>query len=175
VTPGLPALLASYLASGHRIAGRLAVSIERVAPLFPLDAAAVERLSADDEERLDAFLYRFASLAASVQDHVGRALLLTEEESLASASRKDQRLLLERLGALDEGLRFGDVAELRNRLSHSYPNEPRKQAEVMSLVYARAADLIAAYNGMLDYATRRGIDTGLSKIVVGARPPSKPE
>ena len=122
--------------------------------------------TAGPEERLDAFLYRLSSLATSVQDQVGRTLLLVEEEDLSTASRRDQRLLLERLGAMDEALQFGVVAELRNRLAHSYPDDPEKQVEVLTMVKDRAGDLIAAYNGMLAFASRHRIGIALSGIVI---------
>ncbi len=145
-------LLREYLSSGRKIAVRLEKSNARVAVLFPLDARAVSRLTDEDEERLDAFLHRFSSLAASVQDHVGRALLVAEEEDLSEASRKDQRLLLEKLGALDAGLAFGVIAQLRNRLVHSYPDDLARQAEILNQVHSKTADLIDAFQGMAAYA-----------------------
>jgi len=108
----------------------------------------------EDEERLDAFLYRFDSLTAMVQDHITRALLKAEEEDI-SGSRKDQRLLLEKLGALKPQLHFGTLAELRNRLSHVYPDDSAKQAEIVNEVYARSGDLIDLYNGVLDYTDKK--------------------
>ena len=128
------ALLQGSLSSGHRIVTRLKKSVGRIEKLFPLDHVTIVDLTDDQEEMLDAFLHRFSALAASVQDHVGRAVLLVEEEDLSEASRKDQRLLLEKIGALDPGTSFDVIAALRNRLVHSYPDDPRRQAEVLNRV-----------------------------------------
>ena len=66
---------------------RLATSMERVQAILPLRAESITRLTEDDEERIDAFLFRFSSLASIVQDQVGRALPLAEEEDLSRSSR----------------------------------------------------------------------------------------
>lgn len=147
-------LLREYLASANKIASRLAWSRDRVGRLISLDPVSVNRLGDEDIERLDAFLFRFNSLAAMVQDHITRALLKAEEEDIADRSRKDQRLILEKLGALKPQLDFGTIAELRNRVSHLYPDSA-KQAEIMSQVYRRSADLIDVYNDVLAYVDRK--------------------
>ena len=134
---------------------RLKKSIERIEAVFPIDEVSIVKLTDDQEERLDAFLHRFWSLAASVQDHVGRALLAAEEEDLSEASRKDQRLLLEKIGALDARLSFSLIAALHNRVVHSHPDDPRRQAEVLNQVYERAPDLIAAFQGLTTYASEK--------------------
>lgn len=162
-------LLESYLSAGHKVARRLAGSIGRISVLFPLDDFAMAKLTEDDEERLDAFLHRFSSLAASVQDHVGRALLIAEEENLSDTSRKDQRQLLEKLGALDASVAFGDIAVLRTRLVHTYPEDPAKQAEILNVAFRRSKDLLAGYEGLLDYSqTKFGVALTLKKQ--GGRP-----
>ena len=161
ITAPALALLEDYLASGQKILTRLNKSMKRIEEVFPLDEVSIVKLSDDQEERLDAFLHRFSSLAASVQDHVGRALLVAEEEDLTEASRKDQRLLLEKIGALDAGLSFSFIAALRNRLVHSYPDDPRRQAEVLNQVYAKASDLITAFEGLAAYAKHKfGLSAG---------------
>jgi hypothetical protein len=166
-------LLGSYLESGHRIATRLAASVEGLGPSFPLDAGSVSHLTAAEEERIDAFLHRFSSLAASVQDHIGRALLMAEEEDLSEMSRKDQRLLLEKLGALDPRWAFGFIAELMNKLVHTYPDDPAKQAEVLNQVYQRSTDLLSCFDRMTLYASHKfGVARGLPPV--SRAPPHQP-
>ena len=150
---------------------RLAASIERLSSTCPPDAASVKTLSPEDEERLDAFLFRFSSFAAIVHDQVGRALLIAEEENLATASRKDQRLLLEKLGAGESDLAFGVVVELWDRLAHCYPDDGERPAEVMNMGAGRADDLLAAHNGMLAYALKFGVGVGLDAVIPATRRP----
>jgi hypothetical protein len=68
-------LLQEYLGAAHKIAMRSAWSHGRIERLMPLDAAKMDGLEPEDKEKLDAFLLRFNSLTAMVQDHLTRALL----------------------------------------------------------------------------------------------------
>src|ERR1700682_689456 len=148
-------LLTENLAAANKVAHRLLWSRNRVEALMPLDTAKVDALGDEDEERLDAFLLRFNSLTAMVQDHVTRAILLSEEEDLKGRSKKDQRLLMEKLGALKPELNFGTLAELRNRIAHHYPDDSAKQAEILNEVFVRSNDLLDGYNTALTYADQK--------------------
>jgi len=90
-----------------------------------------------------------------IQDHVGRALLRAEEEDLSERSRKDQRQLLEKLGALKPQLGFATIAELRNRLAHLYPDDSTKQSEILNQAYARSSDLLQIHDDVLGYADQK--------------------
>jgi hypothetical protein len=147
-------LLKGNLGGANKIAKRLSWSLKRVENLMPLDAQKMEGLSDEDEEKLDAFLLRFDSLTAMVQDHITRGILLSAEENLADRSRRDQRLLMEKLGALKPELDFGTLAELRNRIAHLYPDDAAKQAEILNEVFTRSKDLVDGYNSALTYADR---------------------
>ncbi len=157
-------LLEANLRGANKVAARL-VSLDRIASMMPLDAEKVDRFSDDDEERFDAFIYRFNSLTAMVQDHITRGILLCEEED-AGGSKRDQRHVMEKLGALKPELQFGTLAELRNRIAHHYPDDNRKQAEIMNEVFARSQDLIAGYNMALAYADAKIFQGGLGILPV---------
>ena len=151
-TPTPQDVLRGVLEVSHRIASRLAWSSGRVAVFMPLSIASLAGLKDEEVERLDAFLLRYASLTGAVQDQVTKALLRLEEEDLSDKTRKDQRLLLEKAGALDPAMEFGNIAELRNRLAHVYPDDPEKQAAILNETYKRALDLIQVFNDLVTYA-----------------------
>lgn len=159
-------LLADFLRSANKIAKRLKWSHDRLDGILPIASGDIERLSDEQEERLDAFLLRFNALTVMIQDHVTRALLLTEEEDIKDRSRKDQRLLMEKLGAFSPTFDFGSVAELRNRIAHHYPDDPDKQAEILNAVFVRSVDLLRAHDDVLDFADRKlfGRTLGLAPI-----------
>ncbi|MDO9429520.1 MAG: hypothetical protein Q7T93_22190 [Methylobacterium sp.] len=163
-------LLAEYLAAANKIARRLQWSQERVARLMPLVATGIASLSDEDEERLDAFLLRFNSLTALVQDHITRALLRAEEEDIKDRSKKDQRLLMEKLGALHPRLAFGTLAELRNRIAHHYPDDAGRQAEILNEVHGRSGDLIEGYDSILAYADEKFFARAVGLKPVGPGP-----
>lgn len=144
-------LLRENLSGANKVAKRLTVSLRRVADLMPLDAKKVDALGEDEEERIDAFIFRFNSLTAMVQDHITRGILICEEED-AGGSKRDQRHLMEKLGALKAELNFRTLAELRNRIAHHYPDDNEKQAEIINEIFVRSRDLLNGYNSALNYA-----------------------
>jgi hypothetical protein len=148
-------LLREHLTAANKVAQRFAWSFTRVARLMPLKPSTIEALTEEDEEKLDAFLLRFNSLTAIVQDHITKALLSVEEEDIKYLSRKDQRLLMEKLGALPPSLDFATIAELRNRIPHHYPDENAKQAEILNGVFKSALNLVEGYNSVLRYADHK--------------------
>lgn len=156
-------LLAEYLAAANKTARRLQWSQERVARLMPLVATGIASLSDEDEERLDAFLLRFNSLTALVQDHITRALLRAEEEDIKDRSKKDQRLLMEKLGALHPRLAFGTLAD-------HYPDDAGRQAEILNEVHGRSGDLIEGYDSILAYADEKFFARAVGLKPVGPGP-----
>lgn len=135
--------------------------------MMPLDPRKIDRFGEADGERLDAFIFRFNSLTAMVQDHITRGILLCEEED-AGGSKRDQRHLMEKLGALKPELNFRTLAELRNRIAHHYPDDNTKQAEIVNEIFSRSRDLLAGYNSALRYADAKIFDRQLDVHPVDA-------
>lgn len=163
-------LLHEYLIATSRLAKRFAWSVGRVQSFMPMDAAKVETINAEDEEKLDAYLLRFNQLTAMLQDHVTRSILKAEEELMREMSRKDQRSLMEKLGALRPSLQFGSIAELRNKIAHTYPNESEKQAEILNEVFNYSGNLLEGFNSIVAYADHKHFRGSL-----GIEPVTMPE
>ena len=153
--------LENELRSAHRIAQRLERSLESTRRLIPLDANAIKKLTDEDQEKIDALLLRFVSLASMIQDRIARSVLLLEEENLTNASRKDMRLMLEKLGALREEREFGIIVELRNLIAHTYPEDLDRQAQIINTVHLRGPDLIEAFKDMKNYVSRKFLNIKL--------------
>ena len=148
-------ILRSNLAASRKVALRLSTSMRRIEGIFPLSSASMDALEEDDEERIDAFLFRFNSLVGMVQDQLTRSVLEVEEEDVTDASRRDKRNLMEKLGAFRPEYEFGVIAELRNRLSHVYPDDPQKQADILNAVSDKAAALVQTFNDVLAYVHQK--------------------
>lgn len=83
-------MLATSLAAAHKVATRLVTSIGRVDGIFPLNAERIDELDDDEEERIDAFLFRFSSLSGMIQDQLTRSILVFEEEDPEEKKPEDQ-------------------------------------------------------------------------------------
>jgi hypothetical protein len=98
-----PENLKNELWAAQRIARRLELSMKSTGSLIPFSAERIQVLNDDQQEKIDAFLLRFVSLASMIQDRIGRSVLLLEEEDLTTASKKDIRHMLEKLSSYAKG------------------------------------------------------------------------
>ncbi len=153
----LARLFQDNFAAAHASAERLTWSLRRLAPLFPICAATVARLDAQEQEALDALLHRFTNLLSLIQDQLFLGVALLEQENLAGRSKRDLTNLMERLGIIQDGSRFSSIAELRNKLAHGYPNQPEKQAEPLNDAYGTAPELLRILDGIRDHVTAKGL------------------
>jgi uncharacterized protein YutE (UPF0331/DUF86 family) len=131
------------LASLTGCQARLTRSVDQLASLLPIPADALADLTPEQQDLIDAFLKRFEQVLITLQDQVFRGIALLEGHDPGSMSRRDLVELMERVGALDSATRFRDQIALRNRLAHTYPHDPARQAMILNAAYAAAADLLA--------------------------------
>jgi hypothetical protein len=150
-----PAFWAALDGAG-RIAGRLRRSVAGLAPRVPFDGAAVAGMDEATQDATDAFLKRFESLVAQLQDQVWRHALIALDENPEGLSRRDLAERMEKLGLLASAPEFGQAAFLRNRLSHTYPGEPERLARRLNEALALAPVLLRAVEAATAWAARRG-------------------
>jgi hypothetical protein len=143
VTPE-PALLRRGLAATERCAGRLERSLRQLSGLLPIEAARLPTLDARQQDDIDAFLKRFEQLVLTLQDQVFIGLALREGEDARGLSRRDVTELMERLHAIPSALDFREIAMIRNRLAHLYPEEPERQAANLNAAYQATPRLLNA-------------------------------
>ncbi|HET6518787.1 MAG TPA: hypothetical protein VFG47_03090 [Geminicoccaceae bacterium] len=148
-------LFRDNFAAAHAGAERLARSLERLAPQFPIGADQVAQLDLEQEDALDALLHRFTNLLALIQDRLFRGVALLEQEVLAGRSKRDLCNLMERFGVVPSAERFSTIAELRNKLAHDYPNDPAKQAERLNDAYNAASELLRILDRIREHVTAK--------------------
>ena len=85
---------------------------------------------------------------------VGRWLPDGGEDVRGLASREVAELM-DRLGALPAAASFRLLVAIRNRIAHSYPDDPERQAGNLNAAYEAVPDLLAAHEGVRRYLERR--------------------
>lgn len=113
---------------------------------MPLDASRYMRLTEDEVEHIDQFLFRFAKL----QDTLGEklfVLMLTflEEENLKSKPFIDILNRLEQLGLLEDKNVWLALRKIRNNIAHQYEDEALQATEALNAIYAATPALAAIY------------------------------
>lgn len=149
-------VLAEALHSGEATKLKLRRLMSELAPHIPLTADTLIARSWELELRTDSLLLQYTNMVAIVQDGMIRSILLAEAEPVARLSRLDQRHTIEKLGALPDGLALDRAANARNSIAHQYPDDAAYQAGMVNEVAEMTPTVIAAFDGLAEYARRRG-------------------
>jgi len=124
VNPEEAALARQALRSAEGCARRLARSQGKLAAQFPLSPARVTALPPDVEDDLDAFLKRYEQLVNTIQDELFKVVAIVGGEDVRGLARREMAELMDRLGALPSAASFRLLVAIRNRIAHSYPDDP---------------------------------------------------
>ena len=124
-------------------AKRLIYALEKLSPIFPVSSEKVIVLT--DEELL--FLELMTSRFAKLQDFMGAKLFTLFLESKGELADEmtflDKVHKLEKLNLIDNAEDWMAMRQIRNHLSHEYPDHPELTAEYLNQAYLMAFKLIA--------------------------------
>ncbi|MEK7385468.1 MAG: hypothetical protein AABZ83_03420 [candidate division NC10 bacterium] len=155
MSPEEAALARQALRSAEGCARRLARSQGKLAAQFPLSPARVTALPPDVEDDLDAFLKRYEQLVNTIQDELFKVVAIVGGEDVRGLARREMAELMDRLGAVPSAASFRLLVAIRNRIAHSYPDDPERQAGNLNAAYEAVPDLLAAHEGVRRYLERR--------------------
>ena len=155
MSPEEAALARQALRSAEGCARRLARSQGKLAAQFPLSPARLAALPPDVEDDLDAFLKRYEQLVNTIQDELFKVVAIVGGEDVRGLARREVAELMDRLGALPSAASFRLLVAIRNRIAHSYPDDPERQAGNLNAAYEAVPDLLAAHEGVRRYLERR--------------------
>ena len=155
MSPEEAALARQALRSAEGCARRLARSQGKLAAQFPLSPARLTVLPPDVEDDLDAFLKRYEQLVNTIQDELFKVVAIVGGEDVRGLARREVAELMDRLGALPSAASFRLLVAIRNRIAHSYPDDPERQAGNLNAAYEAVSDLLAAHEGARRYLERR--------------------
>ena len=159
-------ILESKIEAVAGVADRLAFSIlkAKALNLDSLDLNKLASLSDDEIEVIDAYLFRYGSLISNIQDALFKAVGDLEEEPVSEMSNRDKANLMERIGALSSAQQFSNLAVLRNKLMHNYPEEAQKHLERIHFITSESPKLLEIFNGIVKYAEKFGIFVRLDEF-----------
>ena len=107
------------------------------------------------EDALDAFLKRYEQLVNTIQDELFKAVAIVGGEDIRGLARREVAELIDRLGALPSARQFRTLVAIRNRIAHSYPDDPERQARNLNEAYGGVSDLLTAYERVRRYLEAR--------------------
>ncbi len=124
---------------------RLQHARQRTSALFPLSQDRYRQLTDDDISFLDQYVYRFIKLQDCMGENLFPFSLSLLGEDMSTKPFIDILNRMERLGVISSATSWISLRELRNDLTHEYPdNEDERRTALQNL--AKAADeIMAAY------------------------------
>ncbi len=155
MSPEEVALARQALRSAEGCARRLARSHGKLSTQFLLSAARVTALPPEVEDDLDAFLKRYEQVVNAIQDELFKVVAIVGGEDVRGLARREVAELMDRLGALPSAESFRLLVAIRNRIAHSYPDDPGRQAASLNAAYETVPDLLAAHEGVRRYLEQR--------------------
>ncbi len=141
----LEKVIVSYIAICDKHALRLTEAREPVTPLFPMNEATadVDALPRAVRHELEVMISRFCKL----QDTIGRKIfhlyLESHKEYTIDLTFIDVLNRLEKLYILPSVVFWDHLREVRNKLTHEYPNEPDLVVGTLNEVFTASGELLA--------------------------------
>lgn len=128
---------------------RLLHALHQLEPLFPFTAEKINHLSEQDFLLLELLTNRFAKL----QDIMGSKLIDIFLELVGEATHNltmiDKLHQLEKFNLIQSADIWLEMRQLRNHLSHEYPDQPELVAEYLNETTRLATTLIEFFNSLL--------------------------
>ena len=129
----------------------LSFALEQTHDLFPLNPEKYENLTQIQVSFLDQMIYRFSKLQDMIGHRVVKALLDYLGEDTENMAFKDMLLKLEKLQILPSANEWLELREIRNLVSHEYPDEMAKLITGLNILQSQAYRLMEIYSGLQDY------------------------
>lgn len=133
---------------------RLQYVSERVRTLFPLTEHSLQELSEEQVGAIDQLLYRFGKLQDALGIRLYPSMLRLGQEWRDEDTFLDKLYRLEKLGVLESAARWIALRDIRNRLTHEYPDNPQLKTVVLNATWDCLPTLLATFERGKSYADR---------------------
>lgn len=130
---------------------RINGATKKMSLFMPLDGDKYEKLTEDEIESIDQFLFRFAKLQDAMGQKLFKTILIFLNEDIEGKPFIDILNLMEKLGLLEDKNEWKMLREYRNELSHNYEDEPITMSATINKLYAEKENMIAIYNKIKGY------------------------
>ncbi|MGM0544328.1 MAG: hypothetical protein ACQERP_10690 [Pseudomonadota bacterium] len=108
---------------------------------LPITGERLTRLSDAEVQSLDQFVLRFGKLQDAIGARLLPSVLLYLQEPYEDRPMLDKLHRLEKLGYIEDSEQWQALRILRNRFAHEYPDDPDKNAAILTLAIESVASL----------------------------------
>ena len=136
----------------HKI--RIEKSYAKVKEIFPLSAPRYGKLSDDEIEAIDQYLFRFAKLQDTLGKQVFKMIVSEYDDTVDDLTFLDVLNRLEKIGVLEDVNIWKKLRDVRNDISHQYDDEPEEMAEALNNIFSYKTELIAIFDKIEIFVNR---------------------
>lgn len=130
---------------------KLKYSLTKNQKLFPLTAEALQFITDEQEESIDALVLRYSQCVTMIQEQIFKGIAYLEHEDISDKSNRDKALLMEKLGAIRSAENFGTAAMLRNKFAHHYPEVTKARIDRLNLLPTEALQVVETFSEIEKY------------------------
>lgn len=135
---------------------RLNSAYNKMGLFIPLNESKYEKLTEDEIEHIDQYLYRFAKLQDAIGQRLFKSVLLVLGEEIENRTFIDIFNKLEQLGVIDNYDKWLELRVVRNELSHEYVDDPVQNAIEINKIFDLKNALIKYFDEVKKYLGDRG-------------------
>jgi hypothetical protein len=128
---------------------RLKIALESLKDFLPINAEKFALLSNADYACLDAVAMRYSKLQDMIGSKIFALLLEVMAEKIESNRFLDMLNHLEKIGIIESVNFWIDLRNVRNFISHEYPEEPLLLIKNINLLYSCSLKLLKFWEGLL--------------------------
>ena len=124
--------LTKYFNECDRHIQRIEEAFADMQGIIPLSVERYIKLTKDEVQDIDQFLFRFSKLQDTMGDKIFRLILQKYEGSSTNVPFLDMLNKLERLGCITSAKEWVHLRKLRNEVSHQYDDEPEEMSQAIN-------------------------------------------
>lgn len=150
-------ILQSAINTAQIHAKRMKYAEKKLTPYFPLSAEAVLAINEDEIPIFELYTSRFSKL----QDLMGNTLFPELLEAVGDLNEGmtfiDKLNRLEKLGVIDNTERWMQMRQIRNHLSHEYPDQPDLTADYLNYAFQYGKELLQCLERAVEFIQRKDV------------------
>jgi len=135
---------------------RIEKSSAKVKEIFPLSVSRYEKLSDDEVEAIDQYLFRFAKLQDTIGEKLFKMVASEYLEEIRVVPFLDILNQLEKIGIVEVNT-WKRLRDIRNNIAHQYDDEPLEMSEALNSIFAHRDELLAVFENIENFYEARGI------------------
>jgi len=130
---------------------RINSAYQKTVAILPLTADKYTKLSDDEVEHIDQYLFRFAKLQDTIGKRLFKAILSSLEEDIEEIPFIDLLNRLEKLNILDSVEQWLELRKIRNTLSYIYEDESEEMSLAINALFDKKQTLEKIYQKLIAY------------------------